>query len=206
MTDAKLHAKRLRDLMTALADFSNIKRKIYIPDSNKEFRKENDSEHSYSLAMSTWYLSQFIPNIDRDKAMRFALAHDIVELHAGDEMAIGRTKEQEMKKRLREQEALNKLEEEWPDFPEMTATIREYEKKDTNEALFVYALDKVLPMQLNLITGGHTWKKYNIKRKDVVANKDEKARAFEEVNLIWKELRKEVLAHDDYFNTDKVVK
>lgn len=85
----------------------------------------------------------------------------------------------------------------------MTDMITEYEQKDTREALFVYALDKIMPMQLNLITKGKTWKSKNMNRSEVVSNKDEKTIVSAEINAIWQELRKEVLAHDEYFNSNR---
>ncbi len=204
MIDPKLHASRIRELIIELTNFANIERQIYLPDSKNEFRRENDAEHSYSLAIASWYLSQFIPELDQNKIIKFALAHDLVEIHAGDEMAIGRTEDQEKSKKLREKQALEILKKDWPDFEDITNAIEEYEKKESREALFVYALDKILPMQLNLITQGKTWKSMDISRTDVVNNKDEKTKKSPEIYSIWKELRREVLAHDDYFNSSKV--
>jgi putative hydrolase of HD superfamily len=203
MKDAEQHAKRLKDLMSELVDFAEIDRQIHFPDRKSKNRKENDSEHSYSLAMCAWYLSAFIPDLDQAIVLKMALAHDIVELHAGDVMAIGRTKEEENSKKLRETAALAKLKNDWADFADLTNTLETYEKKDSREAIFVYSLDKILPMQLNLLSEGKSWKIFDLKREDIISNKDRTTRLSPEVHSIWQELRKEVLSCDDYFNKGK---
>src|SRR5688500_11193273 len=48
-------------------------------------RKENDSEHSYQLGMTVWYLANHMHlGFSREKLLMYALVHDIVEVYAGD--------------------------------------------------------------------------------------------------------------------------
>lgn len=183
-----------------LVKFAEIERMIHFPDSDRKDRQENDAEHSYNLVMAAWYLSGHFPRLDRDKMIRYALAHDFVELHAGDEMAIGRTKEAEKQKREREKQALKQLEKDWPDFAELTTTIKDYEKQSSPESKFVYALDKLMPMLLNLLSGGKTWQTFKLKRADVLANKDVKIRLSPEVNELWLVLREQISSNDALFS------
>ncbi|MCA9328749.1 HD domain-containing protein, partial [Candidatus Saccharibacteria bacterium] len=176
------HAKRLLDLQDLLVNFSEIERLIYMPDGKHTDRKETDTEHSYNLAILAWYLCGSFPHLDRDKVIRYALMHDMVEIHAGDVMAIGRTAEQQATKDEREAEALNQLKSEWPDFSDMTDTIEEYEEQKDPEAVFVKALDKITPMMLQILSNGKTWKKYDILRSEVIQLKDEKTAPSKEVN------------------------
>jgi len=200
-------ANRLMDLQQMLLDFSDIDRQIYMPDNDHHTdRRENNTEHSYNLAMAAWYLCQHFPSINADKAIRYALAHDLVELHAGDVQAIGRTKEQETNKVAKEAQAAKQLQTEWPDFKSMHESIENYEEQSDPEAIFVKALDKLMPMMLNLLSEGKTWKIYDFKTQPVLDNKDEKTKNSKEIYEIWQVFRKTILAHPELFNTQKLEK
>ena len=198
--DYKNTSKRLQQLIYALFEFAEIERKIFYPDGKKKNRLENDVEHSYSLAMCAWYLSQYLPHLNQLLVLKMALAHDIVEVHAGDVMAIGRTEDEEKQKIEREKQALLQLKADWPDFQQLTDAIELYENKETPEAQFVSALDKILPIYLNLLSEGKTWKHYQLPRAEVVKNKDQKTKINSEIHSIWQEIKQEILEHDEYFN------
>lgn len=200
MNDVKLYLKRILDLQLEIIQLAEIERLIYFPDRAKKDRKENDVEHSYSLAMTAWYLSQYFPELDKSRLLQYALIHDFVEIHAGDVMAIGRTKQEEELKNKREKLALEKLKKDWPDFKDLTESIEKYEKKYSDEAKFIYALDKIMPVLLNLLSQGKTWKIHNMAREEVIENKKEKVKVSDEINELWKTLEEEILVHDDFFN------
>ncbi len=196
-------ARRLLDLQLLLVEFLEIERLIYLPTSKQVDRRETDTEHSFHLAMLGWYLCGFYPHLNRDKVIKYALAHDIVEIHAGDVMAVGRTKEQQLLKNKREAEALLLLKKEWADFPDLSATIELYEQQSDPESVFVKALDKLTPMVLQILSQGKTWKKYDIKRSDIIALKDEKTAPSKEISSLWKVFKTEILSHDEWFNKGK---
>ena len=190
---------RLLELQTFIFAFTEIDRFIYFPDSKATDRRENNTEHSFSLALAAWFLSQHYPHLDTNLCIRYALVHDLVEVHAGDEQAIGRSKEAQKKKEAREHEAFLKLKSNWHDFPEMISDIAAYEQRQNAESKFVYALDKIMPLLLNLLSDGKTWKKYNFKRSDILRAKDSKITVSPEVNEIWQHLRSYILTKDDLF-------
>jgi putative hydrolase of HD superfamily len=196
-------SKRMLEFQKLLNQFLDIERMIYLPDAKQTNRRETDTEHSYHLAMLGWYLCSFFPHLNREKIIRYSLAHDLVEIYAGDVMAVGRTEQQEKAKSKKEAAALRKLESEWPDFGDMTSTIREYESQQDAESVFVKALDKILPMMHNIMSDGKTWKEYNLNRNTIVTLKDEKTKPSKEVQAIWNEFRKTILEHDDFFNEGK---
>lgn len=196
----KITATRLLELQKMLFDFSEIDRLIYLPDSKKLDRRENNSEHSYSLSMAAWYLSSFYPHINKDLVIKYALIHDLVELHAGDEQAIGRTDHAEALKSKREHEALVRLEQDWADFADMTGLIAQYEKKSDPESKFVYALDKLMPMLLNILSRGKTWKKYDFSKQDIFESKDKRVAQSPEINEIWQVFRASIDKDDGLFN------
>ena len=133
---------RIADLQQLVADFAKVTRAVNLANNGQ---LENDVEHSYGLAITSWYLHDKIaPELDIAKILKYALSHDIVELHAGDtyvfDTAAVATKEQ------REYDASEQLKLEWPDFPELTDYADGYAKKLDPEARFVYAIDKLLPI------------------------------------------------------------
>jgi putative hydrolase of HD superfamily len=201
MSESNLH-ERLLELQQLLVQFAEVERKIYFPDGKKQDRFENDVEHSYNLAMAAWFLAPHFPHLDRDKLIRYALAHDFVEVHAGDVMAIGRTPEQEKTKQENEAKALEKLSSEWPDFSELTETIIDYEHRTDAESKFVYALDKLMPMLLNLLSQGKTWKKYDFSKSLVFEDKDAKIPHSPEVNELWQVYRQIILDSKGHFNNE----
>ena len=196
--------KRMLTLQELLLKFIDIERMIYLPDAGKNRidRRETDTEHSYHLAMHAWYLSAQYPHLDQTKVLRYALAHDLVEIYAGDVMAIGRTKEEQDMKDQREREALKRLKREWPDFNDLISTIEGYENSIDAEAKFVRALDKIMPILLQILSEGKTWKKWDMIRSSVIKNKDEKTKVSKEIVDIWKVLKHEIEAHDDWFGLE----
>lgn len=147
---------RLAELQQLVADFAKIKRAVPLADANEA---ENDVEHSYSLAMTCWYLHDKIaPELDLSKILRYALAHDIVEIHAGDtypwDKAAVATKYE------REKAAMRQLEEDWHDFPMIIEFTEGYADKVDEEAKFAYAVDKILPIiMIELADAPVIWKK-----------------------------------------------
>ena len=125
-----------------LMQFQAVER--YGTEAPKGFR-ENDAEHSYSLAMMSWYIiSTAKLDLDLQKSIQYSLAHDLVEVYAGDTHAFGSSPHKASKK-LREDLALRMLGQEYPEFPILTELIHSYESRNDPESKFVYALDKIMP-------------------------------------------------------------
>ncbi len=170
---------RLIDLQKLLLAFRAIDRRLHIPPGLEVF--ENDAEHSYSLAMTAWFLSGYFPDLDRDKIIRYALAHDLVEIYAGDTYSYSDQNILNQKK-AREEAALKHLQAEWPDFPDMLEMLNSYEERSTEEAKFVYALDKLLPSLLDYMNEGRGWHFHNITFADYCAEKNKKIPICPEIN------------------------
>jgi putative hydrolase of HD superfamily len=162
---------RLLELQNVLLQFRAIERSIYLPPGTD--KHENDVEHSYSLAMAAWFLSQSFPELESDKVIRLSLVHDLIEVHAGDTYAYSDDVTLSTKE-AREKEAFHKLSQEWQDFPEMLTAIEEYEARQTAEAKFVYALDKIQPAMLDYLNQGVGWRKLGITHAMFRTEKDRK--------------------------------
>lgn len=135
---------RLAELQQLIADFAKVERVAPMGDTG---HRENDVEHSYGLALTCWYLQPKIaPNLDLLKIFQYALAHDIVEVHAGDTFVFDETNK--ATKDTREREALEQVRADWPDFPDLAAYAAGYMDKADDEARFVKAVDKILPVLL----------------------------------------------------------
>ncbi len=162
--------KRLIELQEFLHAFQSIERVVDVPGREAP---ENDVEHSYNLAMAAWFLAESFPELDRDKVIRYAMIHDIVEVHAGDTYALADAEELATKP-AREAAALKKIQIDWKDFGDMGDTMHAYELKENQEANFVYALDKLMPIIVMMISKGTTWKDRGVRFEDVRKSKEAK--------------------------------
>ena len=127
-------------------------------------RRENTAEHSWHIGLAALVFAPFATEpVDVGRAVAMALAHDIVEIDAGDTFAYDEG-EAAASKEAREQEAATRLFGMLP--PAQGAMLRElwdeYERGDTAEARFVMALDRMAPMVLNIAEGGTTWAEHGI--------------------------------------------
>lgn len=151
---------RIAELQQFIADFAKIQR---VPHLANNGRPENDVEHSYGLALTCWYLAPKIaPELSLESIFAYALAHDTVELHAGDTFIFASAEELASKSN-REDKALTQLKKDWSDFPEMIDYAAGYKNKRDEEAKFVYAVDKILPvLMVNLGEKSAFWERHKI--------------------------------------------
>lgn len=184
--------ERLAELQQFVANFSKVNRAFELADTG---RMENDVDHSYSLALICWYLAPKIaPELNEARIFKYALAHDTVELYAGDTFVFA-DKEVLASKSEREDAALEQLYNDWPDFTEMVDYAKGYKEKIDEEAKFVKAVDKILPLlTIELGEGGKFWERHKItlemerKNKVTILVSDYVAPYYERV-LVWLEDR-----------------
>jgi putative hydrolase of HD superfamily len=148
------------DFFLELDRLKSVERRNHLADGS---RRENTAEHSWHLAMAAVVLAPFAAEpVDRHRAVLMALAHDIVEIDAGDTFAYDTVGEAD--KEQREQAAADRL---FGMLPEpLGGQLRElwdeYEAGTTAEARFVMGIDRMAPMLLNLAEGGTTWREHGI--------------------------------------------
>jgi putative hydrolases of HD superfamily len=187
---------RLIELQRLLLQFHQIERSVRHPHDFE--KRETDTEHSFVLAMAAWMLASYFPELDKNAVIQLALVHDLVEVHAGDTFAYADSKTV-AGKADREAAAINKLAADWPDFPDMIKAIRDYEARRTNEAKFVYALDKLMPIILNYLNQGRTWRHDSITLENVKAYKDAKIAKSPEVYVYYEQLLDILRGHPEFF-------
>jgi len=128
-------------------------------------RHENDAEHSWSLALFACALSPHVDRtLDMGKICQFSVVHDLVEVYAGDTSNLASEAEKSTKE-VREQEALQRLQQECKTFPWITETIVEYEAQNTAEARFVKSVDKLLSLLFDIIDKGLCYKENKVSRE-----------------------------------------
>ncbi|HEY0908269.1 MAG TPA: HD domain-containing protein [Candidatus Paceibacterota bacterium] len=180
--------------------FQRVERRTHVPGTE---RWENDAEHSYALAMMAWYLIDSLRlSYDKEKVFRYALAHDFVEVYAGDTWSFGKADTKGKSKAERETESQAKLASGFSEFADLHATIGSYESRKDEESRFVYALDKVMPILAGFAQQGRDWKGLGVSFMDVYEYKKEKILAQKEVSAIFEELMGAIDKNrEDYFNS-----
>lgn len=147
--------KLLFDLQNIIIRLSLVDRNHYLAGTA---RRENDSEHTLSVAFLCWriYEAHNISDLDISKILKYAMAHDLVEVYAGDVNTFA-TKEEREQKLVLEQQALKRLSREFSDFEGMVKAMQDYENKVDDEALFVWTVDK---MQALIMGDLDKWRPY----------------------------------------------
>lgn len=160
---------RLKQQIEFILEVDKIKsifRQSYIADCS---RKENDSEHSWHLALMAILLAEYSnEEIDVKKVIKMVIIHDIVEIDAGDTYAYDDAGNQT--KIQREIEAAERIFNILPkDQAEMFRALwDEFEARITPEAKFASALDRMQPLLLNDITGGKAWREHGVNNAQVM--------------------------------------
>lgn len=143
----------------------NILRQTLLTD---ESRRENSAEHSWHLAMMAIVLAEYAPSTDVDllRVIKMLLIHDLVEIDAGDTFCYDLQANQN--KAVREDQAATRLFGMLPQGIELRELWQEFEAKQTTEAQFAAALDRLQPLLHNQQTRGGTWRIHSISRDQVL--------------------------------------
>lgn len=167
----KTNLESLADIITLTHRFQQIRRMIY---AKGEERFENDVEHSFQLAFIGWYLIEKEKlGLNIQKVLLYALCHDIVEVYAGD-VSFERSAEGEKKKLELERDALERVAQDYADFPSLAKTIETYEARQDEESKFVYALDKLLPIINIKLDNGRSEHLHNLSLDSIYEAKQHK--------------------------------
>jgi len=164
--------RRLHDQIQFLMEIDKLKHVFRRTKLLNGSRYENDAEHAWHLAMMAIVLHEYSNEpVELSKVVKMVLIHDLVEIDAGDTFlyddnnAISKG-EAETKAAIR---VFGLLPED--QRREFINLWEEFERKETPEARFAAALDRLEPLIQNANTEGHAWIKYGI-TKDQVINKN----------------------------------
>jgi hypothetical protein len=127
-------------------------------------RHENAGEHSFGVSMLACALAEQIdPTLDIGKVAQYAIVQDVAEVYVGD-VTVWESDEALLKKIQDNSLAARQILKDYPLFPWISLKYQEFEKLDTPEKCFVYALDKLYPHIIILIGDHHpvhpSWEAY----------------------------------------------
>ena len=131
-------------------------------------RKENDAEHSWHLALMAGLLEEHADaSVNVPRVMKMVLAHDLVEIDAGDTYAYdtegAKTQHQrELKAAERIFGLLPKDQGE-----ELRALWDEFEAYETADAKYAHLLDNFQPLLLNDASGGISWIEHTVHKSQI---------------------------------------
>ena len=132
-------------------------------------RFENSAEHSWQLAVLALALSRFAESqINLQRVISMLLLHDIGEIDTGDTIVYA-TEGLEQRK-LAEQIAVKRIcsilqSDLSESFQELWL---EFEAAETPEAKFAHAMDRSIPIILNLANNGQSWHENGIRCEQVI--------------------------------------
>jgi putative hydrolase of HD superfamily len=132
-------------------------------------RRENDAEHSWHLALMAVILVEHSAEpVDVLKVVKMVIIHDLVEIDAGDTFAYD--EEGQRGKVDRERTAAKRIFALLPAglSEELKELWEEFEARETAEARYANALDRLQPLLLNYHSGGATWRDNGVVEEQVI--------------------------------------
>ncbi|MFW6236855.1 MAG: HD domain-containing protein [Desulfosudaceae bacterium] len=164
-----MNSQRLQQQIDFILEIDRLKtigRRTYLTDTS---RFENSAEHSWHIAVMAMVLAEHAnaDGLDLFRVIRMMLLHDLVEIDAGDTFAYDDQARQD--KAEREEAAADRIFRLLPadQAEEFRALWEEFEGRQTAEARFAAALDRLQPLLHNLFTQGKSWQEHGVKKDQV---------------------------------------
>lgn len=156
--------RSLTDFLLLADEMKRIERRTYVPGTGG--RHENDAEHCFHMGLCALVLhGELGVEADLGRVLSLVLAHDLVEIYAGDTYAYDDAGLAGQK--AREEEAAEKLFGSLP--PDVGARLeslwREFEAGETNEAKVALACDRMQGFMQNFHSGGQAWRENGVTRE-----------------------------------------
>jgi putative hydrolases of HD superfamily len=133
-------------------------------------RNENSAEHSWHIAVAAMVLAEYSKEkIDVSRVIRLVLVHDLVEIDAGDTFIYddAGNAAKAAKERAAAERVFGLLPEE--QAQEFKNLWLEFENRQTAEAKFAFALDRLMPILHNAFTQGRSWKEHGIRQEQALS-------------------------------------
>lgn len=159
ITDGERLARQI-EFILEIDKLKQIIRRSYLINGE---RRENTAEHSWHLAMLALVLAEHANEpVDLLRVLKMVLVHDIVEIDAGDTFLFDTAGG--LDKAVREEKAADRLFGLLPadQASELRLLWEEFEARETAEAHFANAVDRLIPLLLNYQSGGRTWQENGV--------------------------------------------
>ena len=164
-----MNDERLKKQLAFITEIDKVKQIFRRTRLYDHSRYENDAEHGWHMAVMVLVFSEYAAErgLDCGKVIKMALLHDIVEIDAGDQYLYGGDKKEQCRK---EKEAARRIFGMLPDEQrdEFVALWEEFEARETPEARFAKAIDRLGPLLQEHNDHGHAWKKHGITAPEVL--------------------------------------
>lgn len=162
---------RIQQQMAFILEADKLKQILRQTPITEKSRQENSAEHSWHVALMAILLLEYAknPQIDVLQIVKMLLIHDIVEIDAGDTFCYDDQARQNQ--HYRELKAAKRIFNLLPSdqAAKMQALWDEYETRQTINAQYANALDRLQPILINFFTDGEAWQRHDVKRHQVVA-------------------------------------
>lgn len=132
-------------------------------------RYENSAEHSWQIALFAASMAHFSAQpVNLDRVVGMLLVHDVGEIDTGDIIVYAEEGADERK--AAEAEAVDRIFGLLPSSVKdrFLALWQEFEAAETPEARFAHAMDRAMPVLLNLANQGQSWRENGISYERVV--------------------------------------
>lgn len=132
-------------------------------------RFENSAEHSWQLAVMAMSLVPYAKTpVNVTRVVKMLLLHDIGEIDVGDRIAyVTEGSEQRHEDELAAVKRIFGMLPEEVGAPFLDLWI-EFETAETPEAMFAHAMDRSIPIILNLVNNGQSWRENGIGYEQVI--------------------------------------
>ena len=159
-----MNVDRLNQQMEFIIEIDKMKQILRKSRIVGGLRYENDAEHTWHLAVMAVVFREYAAggSVDLHKVIKMLLIHDLVEIDAGDTFAYDDVGY--LDKAEREGQAAKRIFGLLPEDAgrELSALWHEFETRDTAEARYANALDRLQPMLLNCENRGQSWRENNV--------------------------------------------
>lgn len=189
---SNVEPKRIDQQIAFLKEMDRLKsiqRKSFVSGAR---RPETTAEHSWHVALMGLVLAEHAlpPGVNAQRVMNMLLVHDIVEIDAGDTLLYA-SAEAHAAQRERELTAAQRLFSllPSPDGEQLRALWAEFEARESADAKFAAAIDRLQPLLLNFMSEGTTWQRHGITAQQVL----EKNQVIREGSAVLWEVARELI-------------
>jgi putative hydrolase of HD superfamily len=162
--------ERLEAQLRFIVEVDRLKQVLRRTPVSDNSRRENSAEHCWHVALMALVLAEWAgePDVDRARVAAMVLVHDLVEIDAGDTFLYD--EEGRRGQAGRERRAADRLFALLPSgqAAQVRALWEEFERRDTPEARFAAALDRLQPLLMNYETEGAAWQRHRVRMSEVV--------------------------------------
>ncbi len=158
--------QQIVDFALELDKLKTVTRKIKVRGTD---RYENSAEHTWQLTMFAGALAQYAPpGLNLTRVTGMLLVHDVGEIDTGDTMAFveGGWEDRKAAELAAVRRIFGMLPEKQRDH--LVALWEEFEHGDTTDARYARAVDRAMPVLLNLANNGQSWRDNGISYERVV--------------------------------------